>query len=156
MREWNIRKKVHRGGTWKTKSRLRMDELFAKHMAVLGLYMMNNLGAPADEAIEGDLATPLCGAVAHTIDKLETHSLAPAARAWLRGGEPNARGKGRDPTPLRWAQVDARLALPFAERIVASARPKQKTRNTHTIKNPKHLYHQKGSPRASRDTETIF
>ena len=98
-------------------------------------------GDPA-AVVEVDLATPLCGAVAHTIDKLETHSLAPAARAWLRGGEPNARGKGRDPTPLRWAQVDARLALPFAERIVASARPKQKTRNS------RRLYRRESAPPA--------
>ncbi|KAH8093023.1 hypothetical protein JL720_5197 [Aureococcus anophagefferens] len=136
MREWSIEKKVKRGGTWTTKSRLRMDEMFAKHMAALGLYVMDIPGVPAGDpaaVVEVDLATPLCGAVAHTIDKLETHSLAPAARAWLRGGEPKARGKGRDPTPLRWAQVDARLALPFAERIVASA---QKTKN----RNSRRLY----------------
>ena len=139
MREWNIGKKVKRGGTWTTKSRLRMDEMFAKHMAALGLYVMDispGVSLPAGDpaaVVEVDLATPLCGAVAHTIDKLETHSLAPAARAWLRGGEPKARGKGRDPTPLRWAQVDARLALPFAERIVASAQKKQKTRNSRRL-----------------------
>lgn len=136
MREWSIEKKVKRGGTWTTKSRLRMDEMFAKHMAALGLYVMDIPGVPAGDpaaVVEVDLATPLCGAVAHTIDKLETHSLAPAARAWLRGGEPKARGKGRDPTPLRWAQVDARLALPFAERIVASAQKKQKTRNSRRL-----------------------
>ena len=134
MREWNIGKKVKRGGTWTTKSRLRMDEMFAKHMAALGLYVMDIPGVPAGDpaaVVEVDLATPLCGAVAHTIDKLETHSLAPAARAWLRGGEPKARGKGRDPTPLRWAQVDARLPLPFAERIVASATKRKKRGREH-------------------------
>ncbi|KAH8061228.1 hypothetical protein JL721_8889 [Aureococcus anophagefferens] len=72
-----------------------------RHMAALGLYVMDIPGVPAGDpaaVVEVDLATPLCGAVAHTIDKLETHSLAPAARAWLRGGEPKARGKG-SPTP---------------------------------------------------------
>ena len=120
-----------------------MDALFEKKMTELGLYTMDNSGAPADDTadvVESDLATPLCGAVAGIINKLEAHSLAPAARAWLRGGEPNARGKARDPTPLRWAQVDARLALPFAERIVASARPKQKTRNS------RQLYRRESAP----------
>ena len=135
MREWNTGKKVKRGGTWTTKSRLRMDEMFAKHMAALGLYVMDIPGVPAGDpaaVVEVDLATPLCGAVVHTIDKLETHSLAPAARAWLRGGEPDlAPWQGRDPTPLRWAQVDARLPLPFAERIVASATKRKKRGKEH-------------------------
>ena len=114
-----------------------MDALFEKKMTELGLHTMDNSGATGDDpagVIEGDLATPLCGAVAGIIDKLEAHSLAPAARAWLRGGEPDlAPWQGRDPTPLRWAQVDARLALPFAERIVASAQKKQKTRNSRRL-----------------------
>ena len=112
-----------------------MDALFEKKMTELGLHTMDNSGATVDAAagvIEGDLATPLCGAVAGIIDKLEAHSLAPAARAWLRGGEPDlAPWQGRDPTPLRWAQVDARLPLPFAERIVASATKRKKRGKEH-------------------------
>ena len=122
---------VEDNGKYVSAARGHMDALFAEHLAVLGLY--DDSGAPVENpgaVVEGDLATPLCGAVADTLNKIETHSLAPAARAWLRGGEPYPPGKVGTP-PWRWAQVDARLALPFAERIAAHVQGGHRTNARH-------------------------
>ncbi|KAH8062864.1 hypothetical protein JL720_13235 [Aureococcus anophagefferens] len=86
--------------------------MFAKHMAALGLYVMDIPGVPAGDpaaVVEVDLATPLCGAVAHTIDKLETHSLAPAARV-----APGRRAQSARESLWSWLTENPMRVLVFA------------------------------------------
>ncbi|KAH8065418.1 hypothetical protein JL720_12841 [Aureococcus anophagefferens] len=96
---------VEDNGKHVSAARGHMDALFAEHLAVLGLY---------DDWRARTTRRP---------------SLAPAARV-APGRRPYPPGKVGTP-PWRWAQVDARLALPFAERIAAHVQGRHRTNARH-------------------------